>query len=206
VDGTKRFDSKLYLSLVGAYGWDEMSTSRFVTVAGTDHLTAKFLTNNYGGRIEGGYRFDLDRLGMTPYAALQGEAFNVPAYSEVAVSGSSVFALSYSARSASMERAELGVNLDRDFESDGDTIVHLFERTAWAHDNSSAQDGHPTFLSLPDSGFTVHGAVPAEDSALVSVGAQARTSEHLSVAARMDGLIAPRTNAYFGTATLNYTW
>jgi hypothetical protein len=45
------------VSAAVAYAWYGGSTDRYVTVVGTDHLTANFSANNVGGRIEGGYRF-----------------------------------------------------------------------------------------------------------------------------------------------------
>src|SRR5258705_5465480 len=88
-----------------------MTTSRFITVSGTHHLTAKFSARNYGGRIEGGYLFALTDFDVTPYAAIQAEAFETPAYGETAVSGSSTFALSYASHTATTTRTELGTSL-----------------------------------------------------------------------------------------------
>ena len=88
-----------YVSAAVAYAWHRVSTDRFVTVAGIDHLTAGFSANNVGGRIEGGYRFAIPGFygwpgfGFTPYAALQVQAFRTPSYSEIAASGSPTFAL-----------------------------------------------------------------------------------------------------------------
>ena len=104
-----------YVSAALAYAWHRVSTDRFVTVAGTDHLTADFSANNVGGRIEGGYRFAIPgalgwpgQYGFTPYAAGQVQAFRTPSYSESAVSGSSIFALAYDARTTTTTRTELG--------------------------------------------------------------------------------------------------
>ena len=102
-----------YVSAALAYAWHRVSTDRYVTVAGTDHLTADFSANNVGGRIEGGYRFaipgvfDSSGFGLTPYAALQVQAFHTPSYSEIAASGSPIFALAYDAHTttASPHRA-----------------------------------------------------------------------------------------------------
>jgi uncharacterized protein with beta-barrel porin domain len=48
-----------YISGALAYGWQDITTNRTVTVAGIDQLRAEFNANAYSGRIEGGYRFDL---------------------------------------------------------------------------------------------------------------------------------------------------
>jgi len=106
---TTRVDAA-YVSAALAYAWHRVSTDRNVTVAGTDDLTADFSANNVGGRIEGGYRFaipgvfDSRGFGVTPYAALQVQAFHTPSYSEVAASGSSTFALAYDAQTTTTTR------------------------------------------------------------------------------------------------------
>ena len=51
-----------YISGALAYGWHHVNTDRYLTVAGTDHLTADFDANSFGGRIEGGYRFAMPSL------------------------------------------------------------------------------------------------------------------------------------------------
>jgi fibronectin-binding autotransporter adhesin len=204
--GTVRFGGAAYISAVGAYGQHDMATSRFVTVSGVDHLVAKFTAENFGGRIEGGYRFGFDTLGVTPYLALQAETFELPAYSETAQSGAATFALGYAAHDTSTTRVELGVNLDHDFALGGGDVFHLFGRSAWAHDNSSAQDAQALFLALPGSGFTVHGAAGAEDAALFALGAEVRSAGNFSFGARMDGLLSDHATSYFGTATLSYAW
>jgi uncharacterized protein with beta-barrel porin domain len=84
-----------------AYAWHDVTTDRYLSLAGTDHLTASFSAHNIAARIEGGYRFALPEfLGwwpghgwFTPYGAVQAQAFFTPAYSESAISGSSGFAL-----------------------------------------------------------------------------------------------------------------
>src|SRR5262245_42976972 len=54
--GSKRW-GPLYASAALAYASYWMSTDRFVTVFGTDHLTSNFVAHDFAGRIEGGYRF-----------------------------------------------------------------------------------------------------------------------------------------------------
>ena len=69
-----------------AYGWQDITTDRTVTVAGIDQLRAQFNANAWSGRVEGGYRFVSPwmGMGMTPYAAGQFTTFDLPAYAEQA--------------------------------------------------------------------------------------------------------------------------
>jgi uncharacterized protein with beta-barrel porin domain len=202
-----------YVSAALSYAWHHVSTDRYVTLAGTDHLTADFSANNIGGRIEGGYRFAIPgvlglpgRYGFTPYAAGQVQTFRTPSYSESAASGSSIFALAYSARTTTTIRTELGSWFDWTIPVDYGTSLTLRTRAAWAHDNWSDPSIAATFQSLPGSGFTVFGAAPGHDFLLSSAGAEINFKNGFSLAAWFDGEFAEHAQKYAGTGKLRYTW
>ncbi len=70
-----------YLAGALAYGWQDVTTDRTVTVAGIDRLRAQFNANAFSGRVEGGYRFVapwIGGVGITPYAAGQFTTFELP--------------------------------------------------------------------------------------------------------------------------------
>src|SRR6202043_210135 len=129
-----------YVSAALAYGWHQVSTDRSLTAGGLcfEHLTVDFSANNVGGRIEGGYRFAvpgafyLPGFGITPYAALQMQAFRTPSYSEIAASGPSIFALTYNAHTTTTTRTELGAWLDRSTGLNDGAVLSLLTRAAWA--------------------------------------------------------------------------
>jgi outer membrane autotransporter protein len=205
--------SAAYVSAALAYAWHHVSTDRFVTLAGTDHLTADFSANDVGGRIEGGYRFALPsvlgwpvRYGITPYAAGQVQSFRAPSYSESAASGSSVFALAFNARTTTTARTELGAWFDWSIPVDYGTTLVLRTRAAWAHDFWSAANITAMFEALPGSSFTVTGAAPASDLLLASAGAEFGFGNGFSLAAWFDGEFAEHSQKYAGTGRLRYTW
>ena len=203
-----------YVSAAVAYAWHQVTTDRVLNVLSTDHLTADFSAYNIGGRIEGGYHFDLPgvmgwpgRYGLTPYAAGQVQVFHTPSYSENAISGSSAFALAYDARSTTTYRAELGAWLDWNSPINHDMALVLRARAAWAHDEWSNPSINASFQSLPGvAAFTVTGAEPANDLLLVSAGAEMLFRNGFSLAARFDGEFADGTQKYAGTGRLRYTW
>jgi len=101
-----------YVSAALAYGWQDITTDRTVTIAGLDQLRAQYSANAWSGRVEGGYRFAspwLGGIGLTPYAARQFTTFDLPAYAEQALVGTNTFALAYGARSVTASRSELGL-------------------------------------------------------------------------------------------------
>jgi len=201
-----------YVSAAIAYGFHQFNTDRYVTVAGTDHLAADFAANNIGGRLEGGYRFALPSVnwpgqyGFTPYAAAQVQSFRTPSYRETALSGSSVFALSYDARTITTTRTELGTWLDWSIPVDYGTRLTLLGRAAWAHDFWSAPNITAGFQALPGSSFVVTGAAPATDLLIASAGVEVGFRNGFSVGARFDGEFAEHSQKYSGMGRLRYTW
>jgi uncharacterized protein with beta-barrel porin domain len=201
-----------YVSAALAYGWHHMSTDRFLTVAGIDHLTADFSANNVGGRIEGGYRFaipgvfDQPGFGFTPYAAFQMQAFRTPSYSEIAASGSSTFALAYDAHTTTVTRTELGAWFDQPIALYDGSMLSLRSRAAWAHDNWSDPRYTATFLSLPGSSWIETGAAPAHDLLLASAVAEISFKNGISLAGKFDAELSPHSHTYIGSARVRYSW
>lgn len=195
-----------YLAAAAAYGWQDVSTDRIVTIAGADRLHAEFDTNTYAARLEGGYRFAVPLgVGLTPYAAAQSTTFDLPAYSEQALSGSNAFALAYAAKTYTDVRSELGLRADTAFAQPDGTIL-LQGRLAWAHDFDPNRTALATFQSLPGASFVVNGAAAARDSALVTAGIERTWLTHWSAGATFEGEFSDVTRSYAGKGTLRYQW
>lgn len=202
-----------YVAAALAYALHDFTTDRFLTVAGTDHLRAEFIGHNFAGQIEGGYRIATPDLhgtpgegSITPYAGLRVQSLHTPAYSESAVSGSSIFALAYDARSATTVRSELGARFERNMPIQDGATLTLRSRLAWAHDYSSNTDVTAMFVALPGSSFTVNGATPGADSLLLSAGAEVKFNSGLSVAGLFDSAFAEGSQTYTGTARVRFAW
>ena len=156
-----------YISGALAYGWQDITTDRTVTIAGVDRLRAQFNANAFSDRVEGGYRFVTPWTGVTPYAAAQFTTFDLPGYAEQVLSGANSFALAYAAKSVTASRSELGIRSDKSFAMQ-DSILTLRGRAAWAHDYNNDRNIGATFQRLPGASFVVNGAAQASDSAPVS--------------------------------------
>ena len=192
-----------YLSGALAFTYYWMSTDRYAF--GGDHLTASFDAYGLSGRIEGGYRFGTQTVGITPYAALQAQSIRTPAYSETDVSGGG-FGLTYTARTANDTRSELGAWLDNRIPLDNGAVLALRARAAWAHDWVTDPALTAAFQTLPGASFIVNGAAPPEDSALVTLGLELRLANCLSFLARFDGDFASGSTTYAATGTVRYVW
>jgi uncharacterized protein with beta-barrel porin domain len=196
-----------YISGALAYGWQDITTNRTVTVAGLDQLQARFKANAFSGRVEAGYRFvgPWIGVGITPYAAGQFTTFDLPAYAEQAIVGSTNFALAYGAKSVTDPRSELGIRTDKSFAMP-DGLLVLRGRLAWAHDYDPNRSIGATFQSLPGASFVVNGAAQASDSALVTAAAEKKWLNGWSAAATFEGEFSKVTTSYAGKGVVRYAW
>ena len=192
-----------YVAAALAYGWQDVTTDR--TVLGVDRLRARFDAHALSGRLEGGYRFAWQSMGVTPYAAGQFTTFFLPGYAEQVVAGGNTFALSYTSKDVTASRSELGVRTDKSFALN-DALLTLRGRAAWAHNFNTDRSVQAAFQTLPASGFVVNGATQARDAALVSAGAEMAWRNGFSLAANFDGEFSRNVESYAGKGTVRYRW
>jgi autotransporter-associated beta strand protein len=194
-----------YISAALAYGWQDITTDRTVTIAGVDQLRAKFNANALSGRVEGGYRFVTPWMGITPYAAGQFTTFDLPAYAEQAVLGANTFALAYGSKSVTASRSELGLRTDNSWAMQN-AILTLRGRFAWAHDFNTDRNIGATFQTLPGASFVVNGAAQAHDAALTTASAEVKWLNGWSTAATFEGEFSDVTRSYAGKGVVRYSW
>jgi len=201
-------DGPAYISAALAYGLQDVTTDRTVTIAGADRLRAEFNANAWSGRLEGGYRFVapwIGGIGLTSYGAAQFTTLDLPAYAEQVVSGSAAFALSYAAKSVTDTRSELGLRTDKSF-AVRDGVLTLRGRLAWAHDFNPDRSIAATFQALPGASFVVNGAAQARDSALTSASLEMKWLNGWSTAATFEGEFSNVTRSYAGKGAVRYAW
>jgi uncharacterized protein with beta-barrel porin domain len=194
-----------YVAGALAYGWQDITTDRNVTVLGSDHLRAEFKANAYSGRVEGGYRMGASGLGVIPYAAGQFTSFALPAYMEQSVSGASTFALAYNARNVTDSRSELGIRTDATFAVQNGNLT-MRGRAAWAYGFNPDRSTAASFQGLPGATFVVNGAAQAHHSALTTASAEMKWSNGWSAAATFEGEFSQVTSSYAGKGVVRCVW
>lgn len=197
-----------YLAGAFAYGWQDVTTDRTLTIAGVDRLRASFSSNALTGRIESGYRFvapTFGGIGLTPYAAGQVTTIFLPGYAEAVIAGANTFALAYASRDVTATRSELGLRADKSFVMDS-AILTLRGRAAWAHNFDPDRSINATFQSLPGASFTVNGAAGSRNTALTTASAELRWLNGWSVAGTFEGEFSHRTRSYAGKGVVRYVW
>lgn len=189
----------------GAFAFANSWLSLSRMAAFGDSLASRYAAQTYGGRFESGYRLSGLALGLAPYAAFQGLALETPAHVETDQNLGG-FGLAYRQRSASWNRSEAGVRIERVFPVGWGMSLALRGRAAWAHNWVSDPSLKASFQALPGAAFAVIGAMPVKDSALVTSLAELRLADGAFVGLRFDGDLAPRSQTYMGSAQLRYEW
>ncbi|MCG2630723.1 autotransporter domain-containing protein [Bradyrhizobium sp. WYCCWR 13023] len=192
-----------YISAALAYGWHDVTTNR--TVIGADQLQGRFKADTFSARFEGGYRFTMPLVGITPYAAAQVTNFNLPNYSEVSLNGGGLFALNYASQSLTDTRSELGLRTDKSYAMQNGVLT-LRGRAAWAHDYNPSRAVTALFQTLPGTSFVVNGARVDADSALVSASAEMKWLNGFSIAGTFDGEFSGNVTSYSGKGVFKYSW
>lgn len=204
----RHFNGPAYVSGAVAYGWQDVTTDRTVTIAGSDRLRAEFSANAFSGRIEGGYRFVgpwSGGIGITPYAAAQVTSFALPAYVESVLSGTGAFALAYGSKTVTDGRSELGLRTDKSFAMQNGVLT-LRGRFAWAHDFDPNRSVAASFQALPGASFVANGAAQAANSALTTASAEIKWLSGWTAAATFEGEFSNVTRSYAGKGGLRYAW
>jgi len=144
-------------------------------------------------------------LGLTPYAAAQVTAIDLPAYAEKALAGANTFALAYGSRTATDARSELGLRTDKSYAM-ANGVMTLRGRAAWAHDFNTDRGVTATFQALPGASFVVNGAALGRDAALTTASAEMKWLNGWSTAATFEGEFSDVTRSYAGKGVVRYEW
>ncbi|MEW6452742.1 MAG: autotransporter outer membrane beta-barrel domain-containing protein [Pseudomonadota bacterium] len=195
-----------YVAAGAAYTWQDVTTDRTVNLGGTETYRASFNPYALSGRLEAGWRVVTGVVNVTPYAALQATAFYMPSYGETVTSGTGVFALNYASHDVTAMRSELGARWDKSWVMNGGAALLFKARTAWAFDWQRDRSATPLFQALPGSAFTVYGAAPAANAALVSVGGGMKFRNGWTALASYEGEFSSNTVSNIGKGTLKYEW
>ncbi len=150
--------------------------------------------NQAVGRAETGYDFVLP-MGMvaTPYLAMQFGTYTQNGMTET--TGGPV-ALSVGPASATSVVSELGGRLTASLHLAGLTIATEAD-LGWAHDYAStSRTITAAFVGAPGTPFTVSGAEPARDQAIVGLGAATAITRRASVFLRYDGALGGSDNSH----------
>jgi outer membrane autotransporter protein len=198
-----------YADLLGGYAYYNNQMQRQIVIPGLQPLTAQGNTgaNQALGQIETGYRIGIyapASATLTPFARLQGSSVTQNAFTE---SGAQSLSLDVAQQTTNSLRTLFGLDLAGAVPLGSDRTLDLGLRLGWQHEFASTMRPITAALSgAPFAAFTVYGAEPQPDSAVVSLRAATEIMSDTQLYLRYDGDIGSGTDDHSLNVGLRLIW
>ncbi|HEY9217330.1 MAG TPA: autotransporter domain-containing protein [Phenylobacterium sp.] len=198
-----------YADLLGGYAYFNNQLQRQIVISGLPTRTSSGSTgaNQALGQVEAGYRFGLyapAAATIAPFARLQGSSTTQNAFSEW---GAQSLSLNVAQQTTNSLRSLFGIDLASALPIGNERTVDVGLRLGWQHE--FAYTGRPITAALsgaPFAAFTVYGATPQTDSAVVSFRANTRVADQVQLYLRYDGDIGSGTDNHALNLGLRVSW
>jgi outer membrane autotransporter protein len=198
-----------YADALAGYAYSSNQLRRQIAIPGLSQRTASGSTgaNQFLGQAELGYKVPLyapASATLTPLARLQVMNVNQNALSEW---GANSLSLNVQQQTTNSVRSTLGAELANSFELGNGRSLDLALRLGWQHEYANtARPITASFAGAPAAAFTVYGATPQRDAALVGFSAKAAIADNASIFVRYDGDIGSGTDNHAFMAGLRLNW
>jgi autotransporter-associated beta strand protein/T5SS/PEP-CTERM-associated repeat protein len=163
--------------------------------------------NQFLGQIETGYRIGLyapAAASITPFARLQGSTVTQNAFSEW---GANSLSLNVAQQTTNSLRTVFGADLAGAVPLGSERSLALALRLGWLHEY--ADTGRPitaAFAGAPSNAFTVYGATPQRDAAVIGFSAGTNIAEATRLYLRYDGEISTGASNHTLNLGLRISW
>jgi autotransporter-associated beta strand protein/T5SS/PEP-CTERM-associated repeat protein len=163
--------------------------------------------NQFLGQIETGYRIGLyapAAASITPFARLQGSTVTQNAFSEW---GAGSIGLNVAQQTTNSLRTVFGADLAGVIPLSSERSLALDLRLGWLHEY--ADTGRPitaAFAGAPSNAFTVYGATPQRDAAVIGFSAGTTIAEATRLYLRYDGEISTGASNHTLNLGLRISW
>ena len=199
----------LYVDAVAAYAYSSNQLWRPINIAGLQPRTAygQAGANQFLGQIEAGWRFDLGGAPgyfITPFALLQG---SVATQNGLTETGAQSLNLSVAQQTTSSLRTIFGAQLGASMDVGLRDRIAAQLRFGWSHEYSdTARPVTASFAGAPSVPFTVFGAAPTRDGAVLGFSVSTAVAEAMGVYLRYEGTIAGQDSSHALIAGLRMSW
>ncbi|WP_422002083.1 autotransporter domain-containing protein [Reyranella sp.] len=194
--------SAFYADALAGYAYIGNQMQRQIQIPGLQPRTASGSAgaNQALAQVETGYRVGLwDRASVTPFARFQASSSTQNGFTE---SGANSLNLTVAQQTTSSVRSVLGAALDSTIGAFGFGL-----RLGWQHEYANV--GRPitaSFAGAPSASFTVYGATPTRDAAIVGFSATTAIAAATQLYLRYDGELGAGTDSHALTAGLRLSW
>ncbi|MGZ5907234.1 MAG: autotransporter outer membrane beta-barrel domain-containing protein, partial [Reyranella sp.] len=201
--------SNFYLDALAGYAYFNNQLQRQILIPGLQQRTATGSTgaNQFLGQVEGGYKVAVyapAAATITPFGRFQISSVTQNAFSE---SGAQSLSLNVAQQTTNSQRTTIGADLAGEIGLGNEHRVDIDVRLGWQHE--FADTGRPitaAFAGAPGNSFTVFGATPARDSAVVGLQATTTVAEATQVYLRYDGGVGGGTDNHAINVGVRFSW
>ena len=199
----------LYVDALAGYAYSDNRLQRVMQIPGlaTRYANGGTGANQFLGQIEAGYKigvYEAAQATITPFARFQTVAVSQNAFGE---SGAQSLNLSVAQQNTTSLRTVIGADFGANIPVGLERPLAITLRLGWAHEYAdTARPMTAAFAGAPTAAFTVYGAQPLRDAAVVGFGLNAQIGASTSIYARYDGEITGRDDSHAISAGLRMTW
>jgi outer membrane autotransporter protein len=198
-----------HLDALAGYGYNDNQMTRMIVIPGLASRTAMGRTgaNQFLGQAEAGYKVDVyapAAASLTPFARFQTMSVNQNGFSE---SGANSLNLSVAQQTTTSVRTVLGAELSGAFDLGWRDRLALQLRLGWAHEYAdTSRPVTAAFAGAPGLGFTVYGAAPQRDAAVIGLAANTNIAQSTALYLRYDGEVGTGTDNHVLSAGFRMSW
>jgi len=201
----------LYVDAALAYGYNSFNTTRAInTGVMSEVATGAFDGHQYGGRVEGGWRFAIDQHTLTPFAGMTVQALSQSGYSETSrdttTGAPGVLGVTVQGQTTTSVRSVLGLQFETAIGAADSAVLKPRLRLGWGHEFNTNRSATVALSLLPGAPFQVSGARPTADSMVVGAGLELELGRMLRVYGQFDGDFAGNARGFSGTGGLRLIW
>ena len=182
-----------YADALAGYAYSNNQLQRQISVPGLQPRTANGSAgaNQFLAQVETGYAIAVYQPAaatLTPFARFQASSINQAAFSEW---GANSLSLNLAQQTTTSLRTTLGADLAASLALGDTRTLDIGLRLGWLHEYANtARPITAAFAGAPSANFTVYGATPQRDAAVIGFQASTSVADNASIYLRYDGEIA----------------
>jgi outer membrane autotransporter protein len=201
----------LYVDAALAYGYNAFNTTRSIATGSMSEVASgAFDGHQYGGRVEGGWRFAIDQHAVTPFAGMTVQALSQSGYSETSrdttTGNPGLLGVTVQGQTATSVRPVLGLQFETTIAANDSAVLKPRVRLGWAHELNASRSATVALGILPGTPFQVTGAQAGADALLVGAGLELELGRMLRIFGRFDGDFAVNARGLSGTGGIRLVW
>jgi outer membrane autotransporter protein len=201
----------LYVDAAFAYAYNTFNTTRSINTGSMSEITyGAFDGHQYGGRVEGGWRFAIDRHALTPFAGLTVQALSQSGYTETSrdttTGNPGILGVTVAGQTTTSVRSMLGIQFETTIGAGDSAVVKPRVRLGWAHEFNTNRGATVALNVLPSAPFQVNGATPNADSLVVGAGLELELGRVVRIYGQFDGDFSSNARGLSGTGGIRLVW